>query len=366
MIPSAMTPTKIPETTAKTRVLAALSGGVDSSVAALLLLEAGFDVVGVFMRNGITESASGSASAAKKKSCCSASDARDAALVADRLGIPFYSVDYEREFGALVDRFAAEYRRGRTPNPCVLCNQDLKFGQMFSLADAVGAGAVATGHYAKMEGGRLRRSRDADKDQTYYLFGIDRQALPRVRFPLGDLTKAEVRAKAREAGLDVADKPESMEICFVTSGRYRDIVAERGGPGRAGAFVDGAGRVLGQHDGIDGYTVGQRRGLPALGVPHYVQEIRAATGEVVLCQRDGLLATSALVDGVNWLVEPAGSEFEAAVQIRARSAPVPAAIRQLDATAVAVTFHAPVSAVTPGQAAVFYDGDVVLGGGWLS
>lgn len=343
------------------RVLAALSGGVDSSVAALCLIEAGLDVIGVFMRNGV----SGHTGAAAK-SCCSASDARDASLVADRLGIPFYSVDYEREFGSLVDHFAAEYRRGRTPNPCVLCNQQLKFGQMFSLADAVGASAVATGHYARIEDGRLLRARDLDKDQTYYLFGVERSCLDRVRFPLGGLTKAEVRSKAREAGLETADKPESMEICFVTSDSYRDVVAARGGHGRSGVFVNESGGELGEHDGIDGFTVGQRRGLPALGSPHYVKEIRATSGEVVLCRRDGLLSQSAVVRDVNWLIEPPTCERPAAVQIRARSAPVPATLAPDEgAGAVRVAFHEPVSAVTPGQAAVFYDGDAVLGGGWL-
>ena len=343
------------------RVLAALSGGVDSSVAALCLLEAGMDVVGVFMRNGVVGKTGASA-----KSCCSASDARDAAMVADRLGIPFYSVDYEREFGSLVDHFAEEYRRGRTPNPCVLCNQQLKFGQMFSLADAVGATEVATGHYARIEDGRLRRARDLDKDQTYYLFGMDRGCLDRVRFPLGGLTKDEVRRKARQAGLETADKPESMEICFVTSDSYRDVVAARGGRGRAGAFVDEAGSELGEHDGIDGFTVGQRRGLPALGTPHYVKEIRADSGEVVLCRREGLLTRTAAVQVTNWLVDPPRGALNAAVQIRARSAPVPATITpDEDGGPALVEFHEPVSAVTPGQAAVVYDGDVVLGGGWL-
>jgi tRNA-specific 2-thiouridylase len=346
-------------TEAAPRILAALSGGVDSSVAALLLVEAGFDVVGVFMRNGVSGSGRGSAAA---RSCCSASDARDAAQVADRLGIPFYAVDYEAEFGALIDRFAAEYRAGRTPNPCVLCNQELKFGHLFSLADALGATAVATGHYARVERGALRRARDADKDQTYYLFGVAREALARVRFPLGDLTKAEVRARARAAGLPTAAKPESMEICFVTSGSYRDVVRARGGGGASGRFVDECGRELGRHDGVDGFTVGQRRGLPALGRPHFVKAIRP-DGDVVLCERDGLLAGAALVAEVNWLAEPA--ECDALVQIRARSPAAPARVVPLPGAGARIEFRAPASAVTPGQAAVFYDGDRVLGGGWL-
>ncbi|MCA8954058.1 MAG: tRNA 2-thiouridine(34) synthase MnmA, partial [Planctomycetes bacterium] len=256
------------------RVLAAMSGGVDSSVAALLLQQQGHDVVGVFMRNGVTAGAA-------EKSCCSASDARDAAVVADRLGIPFYSVDYAAEFGALIDHFAAEYRRGRTPNPCVLCNTQLKFGHLLRLADDLGAAAVATGHYARSHDGRLLTARDAAKDQTYYLFGVGRAALQRALFPLGELDKPAVRELAADAGFKTAHKPESMEICFVTSGDYRDVVRARGGGGRPGRFVDAGGAEIGRHDGVDGFTVGQRRGLPALGAPHYVGRIDAASGDVM-------------------------------------------------------------------------------------
>lgn len=348
----------LPEIPPMTRVLAAMSGGVDSSVTALLLQRQGYEVVGVFMRNGVA------GKSAAEKSCCSASDARDAALVAEKLGIPFYAVDYAQEFDALIDHFAAEYRRGRTPNPCVLCNQRLKFGRLFQLADSVGAGFVATGHYARVESGRLLRAKDAQKDQTYYLFGIAAAALPRVLFPLGELTKAEVRELARAAGLRTAAKPESMEICFVTSGDYRDLVRERGGGGRAGTFVDAAGQVVGRHDGIDAFTVGQRSGLPALGAPHYVQAIDATTGTVTLCQRDGLLASTALARGVRWLVPPPAGGLGAEVKIRARSAAVPARL-ELVGEDVRIEFATGVSALTPGQAAVFYAGDVVLGGGWL-
>jgi tRNA-specific 2-thiouridylase len=346
-----------------TRVLVAMSGGVDSSVAALLLKEAGHDVVGVFMRNGVS-----GAGPAAAKSCCSASDAKDARTVADRLGVPFYAVDYAQEFGRLIDHFANQYRQGRTPNPCVLCNQDLKFGHLFSLAKAVEAETVATGHYARVEAGRLLRSRDQDKDQTYYLFGVDREALGRVRFPLGDLTKAEVRERAAAAGLCTADKVESMEICFVTSGDYRDVVRARGGAGKAGVFLDVEGRVLGRHEGVSGFTVGQRRGLPALGRPPYVKEIRAETGAVVLCEREGLLADQALVEGVNWLVEPATGGLEADVKVRARSPVTPAEVLpdHQDPSRAQVRFRQPVAAVTPGQAAVFYRGDLVLGGGWIA
>lgn len=343
------------------RVLVAMSGGVDSSVAALLMQRQGHEVVGVFMRNGVA------GKSAQEKSCCSASDARDASVVADRLGIPFYAVDYADEFAGLMDHFAAEYRRGRTPNPCVLCNQHLKFGRLFSLADDVGAHLVATGHYARLADGAMHTAAAEDKDQTYYLFGIDRQALVRTAFPLGELTKAEVRAIAAEAGLVTAEKPESMEICFVTSGDYRDVVRTRGGAGRAGRFVDTEGRELGRHDGLDGFTVGQRRGLPALGVPHYVTAIDAASGDVVLGDRQGLDRASALVLGVRWLVEPpvAGATLRASVKVRARHLAAPAMLAVGSAGAVRLSFDGPVTAVTPGQAAVFYDGSRVLGGGWI-
>lgn len=339
-----------------------MSGGVDSSVAALLLQRQGHDVVGVFFRNGV----SGSGPAAEK-SCCSASDARDAALVCDRLGMPFYSVDYEKEFGSLIDHFADEYRRGRTPNPCVLCNQQLKFGHVFSLAKDLAADAVATGHYARCENGALRRGKDRNKDQSYYLFGIDRSVLPQVLFPLGDLDKQEVRRIAEEASLRTAQKAESMEICFVTSGDYRDVVQQRGGTGKHGRVLDGDGKEVARHDGIDAFTIGQRRGLPALGTPHYVARIDAESGDVTVLPRQGLHQQHARVAGVRWLIEPPSREGElrAAVQVRARSEAVMATLRLMGDAVVAVAFDEPVFAITPGQAAVFYDGDRVLGGGFL-
>ncbi len=345
-----------------TRVLTALSGGVDSSVAALLLLEAGVDVVAVFMRNGI------SAGNTAKKSCCSAADSRDASTVASRLGIPFFAIDYAREFAGLVNRFVEEYRRGRTPNPCVLCNQDLKFGQLFSLAESMDAGSVATGHYARVDSGRLFRAKDLNKDQSYYLFGVERSDLGRVSFPLGDMSKQEVRDRARAAGLVTADKAESMEICFVPSGDYRDLLRAQGEAGSPGLFVDEAGKVLGEHAGVQNFTVGQRKGLPAMGSPHYVRELRPAVGEVVLCTREGLLGSEARVVDVNWLVDAPGKRgIEGEVKIRARSEPIPARILpdEEGPERVQVQFSRPVSAISPGQAAVFYQGDLVLGGGWL-
>ena len=337
-----------------------MSGGVDSSVVALMLQQQGHDVVGVFMRNGVA------GKSAQEKSCCSASDARDASVVADRLGIPFYAVDYEQEFARLMDHFAAEYRAGRTPNPCVLCNQDLKFGHLFKLADDVGAEKVATGHYAVAKDGELHLAADADKDQTYYLFGVERAALQRTLFPLGGMTKAEVRAVASEASLVTAEKKESMDICFVTSGDYRDVVRTRGGAGRPGRFLDAFGKVLGEHDGLDSFTVGQRKGLPALGTPHYVASIVPESGDVTLVPREGLQRRVMFVDGVRWLVEQPldGVALASDVKVRARHVSVAATITP-DGSKVRVEFSEPVEAITPGQAAVFYRGTQVLGGGWI-
>lgn len=338
-----------------------MSGGVDSSVVALMLQEQGHDVVGVFMRNGVAGRSS------REKSCCSASDARDASMVADRLGIPFYAVDYEREFGELIDHFAAEYRRGRTPNPCVLCNQHLKFGHLFRLADDIGAEMVATGHYARIVAGELHTARDANKDQTYYLFGVEREALRRTLFPLGELTKQQVRERAAERGLSTAEKPESMEICFVTSGDYREVVRARGGGGRPGRFLAADGSVLGVHDGIDAFTVGQRRGLPALGSPHYVAAIDADSGDVTLVPRGGLQRRVLFASGVRWLIDapPPEQHLPAEVKVRARHAAVAGTVVVTAPGAARVEFDSPVEAITPGQAAVFYRGSQVLGGGWI-
>ncbi|MCA8941545.1 MAG: tRNA 2-thiouridine(34) synthase MnmA [Planctomycetes bacterium] len=345
------------------RVLVAMSGGVDSSVVASLLKARGASCFGVFMRNGVAGKG-----AAVEKSCCSASDSRDAARVAAKLDIPFYSVDYAAEFRRIIDYFVAEYENGRTPNPCVLCNQDLKFGHLFSIADDVGAEGVATGHYARVEDGKLLRAVDRQKDQSYYLFGIDRNSLPRVRFPLGGMTKAEVREHARRAGLVTADKAESMEICFVTSGDYRDVVREYGGGGKPGVFVDTSGRTVGEHAGVDGYTVGQRRGLPALGSPRFVKSIDAKNGTIVLGERHEVVQEQAAVRSVDWLVDVGWSAgIDCSIKVRARSDAVlgrvvPHPERE---DVVAVEFEEPAFAITPGQAAVFYDGDVVLGGGFF-
>lgn len=343
------------------RILCALSGGVDSSVAAWLLQQQGHEVLGVFLRNGIEGS-----DEAAHKSCCSASDARDAARVADKLGIAFWALDYEKEFASIIERFHADYRSGRTPSPCVLCNQDVKFGELFSVADGLGVDAVATGHYARLEGGTIARAKDRAKDQSYFLFGIDRERVARLCFPLGELSKAEVRAHARAAGLSTADKKESMELCFVPSGDYRDVLRAEA-PLRAGRFVARDGRDLGPHDGFEAYTVGQRRGLPALGKPHYVVALDTESGNVVLGERDDLQQREARLENVRWLIEtPAPfAELRCDVQIRARHTAAAATLVPDDAGDARVLFDVAQDSLAPGQAAVFYDGDRVLGGAWI-
>jgi tRNA-specific 2-thiouridylase len=345
------------------RVLCALSGGVDSSVAALLLQQAGHEVVGVFMRNGV---AAGHG-AGRSRSCCSASDAADAARVADRLGIPFFAVDFAREFADLIEGFVAEYARGRTPSPCIHCNQDLKFGHLFTFAAASGAEVVATGHYARVADGRLLRARDPAKDQTYYLFGIRRERLHRIAFPIGDLDKTQVRALARQHGLPVADKPESMEICFVPGDDYREVVRAHRGATTPGEFVDLQGRVLGSHDGIEGFTVGQRRGLPAGPEARYVVALEPATRRVVLGRREDLRVPGARLSGMHWLCDPiaAGTSRPVVARLRARHEGVPALVTPGPEGSAVLRFQHPDGPVTPGQAAVLHDGEQIVGGGWI-
>jgi len=351
------------------RIAVAMSGGVDSSVAAHLLREEGHDVVGFFMRNGIEADTEGT-----KRSCCSASDARDAALVADQIGIPFYSLNIADGFGRLLDYFAAEYLAGRTPSPCVHCNGWLKFGALLGSARECGAGAVATGHYARVSRSprgepKLLRGRDRTKDQSYFLFSLTREQLEAVRFPLGELTKSRVRALAKRAGLVVQDKPESQEICFAPSGRYGEVVERvTGSPARPGPIVDESGKRLGTHRGILHYTVGQRRGLGvALGEPHYVVSIDPRTDTVVLGRDASLLSRTARIRDVNWIgTEPRpGETVRATVQIRSRHAPRDARIEVGADRTARVEFDEPQRAITPGQAAVFSRGEEILGGGWI-
>lgn len=377
------------------KVLVAMSGGVDSSVAACLLQEQGYDVIGVFMRLGAEKAieadseaqacrtdgprsvslplASGEKEPGAKhaKGCCSAADATDARSVAGRLGIPFYALNFERDFNRLIDYFADEYAQARTPNPCVMCNQWLKFGKLAGYANVVDADFIATGHYARVdhEGprSRLLQARYLAKDQSYVLFGISPTILRRTLFPLGDMTKAEVREHARRFGLELHDKPESQDICFVPDGDYGRIVKSR----RPEAFIPGQiqhtdGRILGEHEGLPNFTIGQRRGLRvAVGSPIYVSELDRSTGTVTVGPRESALSNTAQASRVSWLRERPEEPIRAHVKIRYQHEPAVAEVIPLPDHCVRVVFDEAQLAVTPGQAAVFYDGDEVLGGGWI-
>ncbi len=351
------------------KVLVAMSGGIDSSVAAALLREQGHDVVGVFMRHGVMAEAPARPG---RQGCCSLQDAYDARRVADRFGLPFYVVNYEREFERIVDYFVSEYDRGATPNPCIRCNRDLKFGKLFEVADSVGADHVATGHYARVgdRDGRpsLLRGADPAKDQSYVLFPLTRAQLDRTLFPVGGMDKPRVREEARRLGLRIAEKPESMEICFVPDDDHRRLLRERLGDRiREGEFVDSSGRVLGRHPGHQLFTVGQRRGLGiTLGRPTYVVAIEPAANRVVLGDDEDLGRAEFATEDTNWIAGPPSGLLRANVQVRSRAEAAPATIEVPAPGRARVRFDEPQRAVTPGQAAVFYDGDEVLGGGWIA
>jgi tRNA-specific 2-thiouridylase len=350
------------------RVVLAMSGGVDSSVAALLLKRQGYEVIGLFMRTGVHSVEDGTP--AHKKGCCSAVDAGDARRVADRLDIPFYALDFESDFARIMDYFTDEYLAGRTPNPCVVCNNWLKFGKLWAYGKQLQADFVATGHYARIierDGHfEMHRGTDPAKDQSYVLFGLKRSLLPHLLFPIGGYCKDEIRALAREAGLGVADKPDSVEICFVPGGDHAEFIRKRRPElATAGHFVDTAGKVLAEHDGYERFTVGQRKGLGfAAGERRYVLEIVPGSNEVVLGEREELLASGLRASRVNWLIEPP-AELRCLAKIRYRNAGSQAEVTALPDGGARVEFAEPQSAVTPGQAVVFYDGNRVLGGGWI-
>jgi len=351
------------------RILVAMSGGVDSSVAAAMLVEAGHDVVGATMK---TFCYSGEA-AESRKTCCGLEGVRDARVVADRLGIPHYVFDVEEGFTRdVIDDFVAEYGRGRTPNPCVRCNSNTKFRDLFRRGRVLGCDGVASGHYARLDRSagepRLLRGTDRSKDQSYFLWGLPADLLGLLRFPLGELTKPEVRERARGLGLVTADKPESQEICFVPTGNYRDLLARKlpsAHPALSpGAIVDPRGRVLGRHDGYSGFTVGQRKGIGG-GRPerYHVLEIRPETREVVVGPRHLLEVGGVVVGNPNWLAPPPEPGRNLDVQIRHRSPALACTVEAMRNDSVELSFREPARAVTPGQSSVFFDGERVLGGG---
>ncbi len=355
---------------ARQRILVAMSGGVDSSVAAALLVEAGHEVVGATMK---TFCYSDEAVAEGARTCCGLDGIQDAKGVADRLGIPHYVFDVEREFTRdVIDDFVSEYSRGRTPNPCVRCNSNTKFRDLFRRGRVLGCDGVASGHYVRIDRDagepRLLRGLDPAKDQSYFLWGLPADLLGLLHFPLGELTKTQVRAKARELGLATADKPESQEICFVPTGNYRDFLARKLLPVHPallpGAIVDLRGRVLGRHDGYSGFTVGQRKGLGGgLSEPFYVLEIRPESREVVVGPRSELQAGGVVVGDLNWLAAPPPPGTQLHVQIRYRSPLLPCRVEAYGDDFVRLAFDEPASAATPGQSSVVFDGDRVIGGG---
>ncbi len=364
-------------------IAVAMSGGVDSSTVAAMLRAEGHNVIGLTMQlwnqrrlagaEGMPESVQGR--------CCSLDDVYDARRVAEHIGIPYYVVNHEERFERDVVRpFVEEYLSGRTPIPCSLCNNHLKFDQLLLVARQIGAERVATGHYARVEydvgRGRwlLKRPADHSKDQTYFLFGLTQEQLSRTLFPLGEMTKPEVRELARQHGLALAGKPDSQEICFVPGGDYKRFLdaylAEQGGalPDTAGELVTTSGEVIGEHAGIHNFTVGQRKGLGvATGSPLYVIQISGAQKQVVVGGEENLYSRTLRARRVNLIsVGQLPEPLRVSVKIRHRHEPAAALLEQVADDEILVTFDEPQRAITPGQAAVFYDGDIVVGGGWIA
>lgn len=350
-------------------IMVAMSGGVDSSVAAALLAEQGHRVIGATIKTFCYSGTTG-----PSRTCCGLEGIQDARRVCDRLGIPHYVFDMEAEFARdVIDDFVAEYAAGRTPNPCVRCNSNTKIPDLLRRARKLGADAIATGHYARIDQTAegtwvVRRAADAQKDQTYFLWGVPREVLPWLRFPLADLTKPEVRARARALGLATAEKPESQEICFVPEGDYAGFLAGRLGadhpaltPGR---LVTADGRVVGQHRGYARYTVGQRKGLGGgFSRPLYVLNVRPATNEVVVGTEAELERDDVVLGDLNWLATPPAAGERVGVQVRHRARVVPARVVHAGDDRIELRLDRPERAITPGQSGVVFRGDVLVGGG---
>lgn len=352
----------------KTKVVIAMSGGVDSSVAAHFLVEQGYEVVGLFMRLGIDKLDT----ITKTKVCCSLEDAHDARAVADQLGIQFHVLNFKDAFDRIINAFCTEYLDGRTPNPCILCNQDLKFGRLLDFAKMLDADFIATGHYAKVEKPNnrylLKKGTDSRKDQSYVLFSLNQDQLLRTIFPLGTTTKEAVRKVARNLNLKTKDKPESQDVCFVINNNYRSLLSERFGSRiTPGLLKDTQGNILGRHPGSPFFTIGQRKGLGvALGTPRYVVDINPWENTVVIGTEAELMEDELIASMINWIsIDRLDSPMNVQAKIRYNHVAADATIYPYKPDTVRVVFKEPQRAVTPGQAVVFYDDDTVIGGGWI-